>query len=464
MDLYRYEASTGARVLLGEGIGRARWARDGSVIVASTEASRDSIVALRPDGDRIHAVPVPHGHLRSFHWCDRRGAALGLSLPPGGTADAWSWRPGEGTVEPLNLRYPASWLQCSPDGRGVAYGGWVGREARLVVEELDGDGVWVAEEGSGWNRFFWVDAAPEDAPRGVSLPEDSVLMQRGERVLLRPEVLGVDQLPAERGAWSSSDPLTASVRADGALIANAPGGAVVRYTVDGWLSDSVRVRVAERADRTGLLFSDALGELDPSVWRVEGHPGPGPASDDEGRPALSMNGDGRFTDGIVSREAFDLSHGATAEIDFHLPLTRADRQSVKLCLNRGRPLPEGSRASMDWHWEEGVCFLWPAAELEDFDPGEAMLAAPGPPLGPIPVDGLIREGDWNRLSLELQADGTLSTFLNGTRVHTLPWRLELEEKRWRFVVIGRAADTRLLVRNATLWGEARYGEVRTVAR
>lgn len=458
MTLVRLDMESGATRLLASGTGTGDWARDGSLIAVSIAQSPwDSVAILRPDGARLHALAVPDRRLAGMSWCDGRGVVLGVSRPDGGTAWAWSWRPGDGSPVPLDLRYPPlKALECSPDGRVVAYLGWVDGAQTLVMEEIDGSGTWLFPEIDGLQRFHWVASETSAAPRGVAIEPDSLVLVRGERRVLSAVVEGDPDLPPERGAWQSSDPLTVFVSAEGGLVGNGPGVAVVRYVVDGWLSDSVRVRVEPDGAAPDVLFSDPLAGLDEGRWRIEGFPPPAPVLDEQGQGVLEMDGDGRFWDGIVSRESFDLSDGVAAEVDFRLPLTRTDRQQFRFCLLRGDPLPIGSRPTLDWRIDEQLCFQWPAFELEDFDAGLAHFMLQGSTLGAVAVAGALRDGEWNRVSIQLQADGRASLLLNERPIVTAPQRVELAGKLWHIALNGRGVDTRLQVRNLVLWARPRY--------
>ncbi|MGD2071368.1 MAG: hypothetical protein PVI57_22055 [Gemmatimonadota bacterium] len=168
-----------------------------------------------------------------------------------------------------------------------------------------------------------------------------------------------------------------------------------------------------------------------------------------------MEGDGRFTDGIVGRSTFDLRGGATAEVDFRLPLTRTDRQQFRFCLREGERIVDGVRPFASWPLMN-VCFSWPADELQDFDPREAQFSAGGWLTGPIHVGRFLREEDWNRVSLQLHPDGRAVLFLNGRYVDTFPNRVDLVDRTWNLQLVGRAADTELWVRNVALWGVPIY--------
>lgn len=455
-DLLRMNRDSGERTLLVPGASSSIWARDGSIIIVAITRTRwDSVAVVRPDGTRLHTLAVPGGRLGQWSWCDARRTVFAVSLPEGGSHRVWAWRPGvAGEVERVTLAHPPTGgILCSPDGRFLAYPGWIDGQETLVLEAFDGDGVWTLPQVPSLRGLYWVPTGLPQAPRSVRIEPDSVVMVRGEHRLLEAVVEGGAELDDGRAEWSSSDPLTVSVSRAGELVGNGPGTATLRYVVDGWLADSVRVRVEEGDTGPGVLFADPLTRLDRQRFRVEGDPPPEQVLDDEGRPVLDLGGDGRFVDGIVTRQGFDLTHGATAQVDFRLPLTRVDRQSLNLELITGEPLPEGSTPSRNWRVDEQIAVRWPAYELQDFDPALALFYMTGPPMGPVSVAGALRDGQWNRISLQVQPDGRAMLYMNGQLIARTPHRLNLAGKRWHVALLGRGVDTDLWVRNLTLDGE-----------
>jgi len=129
---------------------------------------------------------------------------------------------------------------------------------------------------------------------------------------------------------------------------------------------------------------------------------------------------------------------------------------MSLCLARGEPGPDPDNFGT-WNTSEQWCALWPARELTDFDPGLVSLHTFGTLFGPVDGSELLKQDDWNRFALQMRADGLVSLFVNDAFLVAHPIRADNRpDSRWRVLIKDRAADTRLLLRDVTLWNEARY--------
>jgi hypothetical protein len=94
--------------------------------------------------------------------------------------------------------------------------------------------------------------------------------------------------------------------------------------------------------------------------------------------------------------------------------------------------------------------------LSSFDPATFSLQ------GRIPVGGIRRpdilptEG-WMHVAMVVAPDGQVRLLLNGEEATQGPVPLAMHpDFRWRVELLGRAADTRLLVRDLVLWEGMRY--------
>jgi hypothetical protein len=207
----------------------------------------------------------------------------------------------------------------------------------------------------------------------------------------------------------------------------------------------------------GLLLSDSFSKLDERRWVLLGSPKPVPSTDEAGRAVLDMRGDGREEDGILSRKETSLPRGGTVEIRFRLPLTdRMDRQSITLCLvqaDRGEP----EEILTAWAIRSRWCSRWPARELTDFDPAMVTLSGTAGGLGPVDAGEYLNPDGWNRFALQLRADGIVSLFINDAFVVSHPEPLNnAPGSKWRVLILDRAADTHVYLRDVALWDEARY--------
>ena len=105
---------------------------------------------------------------------------------------------------------------------------------------------------------------------------------------------------------------------------------------------------------------------------------------------------------------------------------------------------------------------WPAGEGFDFDPQAIRLSGSSGVLGAIPVDTLLQPERWNRLSLQMRPDGTISVAIGDSVVAVHPAEMRNDSTvRWRVMVMGHSVDNRLLLRELALWREERVpsGEV-----
>ncbi len=429
------------------------WSADGASILGSVDAAWDTVVVFRPDGRRLAAMPAPDAILDRLRFCGTRGV-VGTSLPPGRLSRAWYWDLDSGEVRELPRPQPnPRRLACSPDGRAIAY---LNGDREVVVQDLDGSVIASIPSPTPLTDVRW-SPDPAPAPSAVLVEASDTTLPRGARAHLAARVLDGRGRPMDLPVeWSSDDPAVASVAADGRVWANRSGEVTLRGTVNGWIADSVRVRVTETESR-GLLLSDSFSDLDEGRWVLLGSPKPVASTDEAGRAVLDMRGDGREEDGILSREETSLPRGGTVEIRFRLPLTdRVDRQSITLCLvqaHRGEPEEILTAWAISSRW----CSRWPARELTDFDPDMVSLSGTAGGLGPVDAGEYLNPDGWNRFALQLRADGRVSLFINDAFVVSHPKPLNnAPGSKWRVLILDRAADTHVYLRDVALWDEARY--------
>ncbi len=434
----------------------SEWAWDGSLILAKIDAAWDTLVVLRPDGRRIASKASLDPDISTPTLCASRGV-LAASLPRGGLSHSWYWNLA--TDEVVNVRSPTAMkgtMVCSPDGSAVAYLVDGPDGDQLEIKELQGAIVTTLDLPFPAMRVLW-SPDPAPAPARVVVQTTDTVLARGARTRIAARVLDADgrdmDLPVE---WSSNDPAIASVAGEGQIWANRAGTTVLRGAVYGWIRDSVRIRVTDNGTSRSILLSDSFPTLDESRWQILGYPAPQVVTDETDRPALDMRGDGRSADGIVSMRDFALGQGATLEANFRLPLYRVDRESIAVCLLQAEP---GSQPEIFGTWErtEQWCAGWPARELADFDPDLVMLHEFGTDLGPVDAGAFLNQDDWNRFALQMRPDGRVSLFVNDRFLVSHPVRADNSaDTRWRVLIVDRAADTRLFLRDVTLWNEARY--------
>ncbi|MGW8268060.1 MAG: Ig-like domain-containing protein, partial [Longimicrobiales bacterium] len=260
-------------------------------------------------------------------------------------------------------------------------------------------------------------------------------------------------------AWTSSDPSVVSVQSGGIVSANKTGRAWVIATYGGWLRDSVEVRVedSEFANEDVLFRADFSDPALPG-WALYGDPLPFVVEED-GDWILSLNGDGRYQDGLVSRTTFSLSHGATLELEFRLRLWRTDRQRIAICLWEDRP-GVTDPAGIPTPPLNQFCFHYPSAEQLKFREDLGRFVS-GPLSGDreFSVAPYLPSDDWVHVALQVRADGATSLFLDRQLAVKPSTRLRLvSEREWVIGLYGSSVDTDLRIRNLILWRGERYDE------
>jgi hypothetical protein len=437
----------------------AGWSPDGRRVLVRVNAAWDSLRVSDPAGQFPISRGSPHRELNDPRFCGSH-AALFSSPPPGKLATYYLWHFDEGELRELHLsRESITNPVCSPDGSAVLYVTESDEMRSLVLETLDGSIVSESPlPGALSLRLHWT--APALGPSRVRIGPVPTRLARGERVDARATVLDQTDTPIARDvAWTSADPSVVSVRASGRVIANRPGRTTIRAVVDGWITNSLQIEVTEAADSGRIAVSDSFAVLDTAKWLLLGDPSPVATRTGVGDPALFLNGDGRFADGIASWEGYDLSEGGTLEADFWMgPFQRDDRNRIMVCLLDGDPGPDPANTG-DWVVRQNACAQWPAGEGIDFDPGAIVLLAGPRGIGAVPTDTLLTTARWQRLAVQIRPDGELSVLVNDSLVAVHPRSLKNDSTvRWHARVIGHSVDNMLLMRDLTLWEELRVPE------
>lgn len=461
LDLVRVDLASGERRVLHrpQMSASTAWSPSGRFVnvSVSTYAAPDSVFRLRPDGSVASAFEFPPGASSSSAACGETGIIFTNQRPrelPRWYSLDWETR----AIEPLPLGVLslASGVTCSPDGAFLAVFDLATIGMR-ILDRRTGQEV-AAVEGLEFQSagLYWR-GGTADVPGSVTAAlSDSVVPWGGHTSLAARVANSLGHPWQGPVTWQSLDPEIATVRGT-RVIANAPGTARIVATADGWLRDTVSVRVS--SDQSGtLLLGDRFQEFPGEAWIALGDPQPSTVELD-GATVLSMNSDAVFADGMVSAASFPAAQGLTLEMQFRLPLTdRMDRQSVTLCLWEADPPIDADPAWVpNWRARDQYCVRYPADELTGFDP-TAMWLGPDSRLGiqGVPAPGFGGE-EWVEFGLQLRADGRLSAIANGEEVAVHPLLFDIDpDTRFRVLVLGRTADTELQARNLNLWRGARY--------
>jgi hypothetical protein len=459
-NLVRYDLATGDTLVLyrPQETSSGRWFPEGGAIQVTVRADPDTLVLLRPDGLEMGRRASIWGLLTEWSSpCGPSGTRSVSHRWEEGVleVDSWDW-----SSEAVETRWQAGLplifqFRCSPLG-GAAVGmvRLQGVNRVITVDLATGDTL-LGPPVPIFTNLAWLPDRPQPVPVRVEIAAPSLVMGWGESRPVAATVALADgtSLTDHPVDWTSLDPTVASVR-DGILYANGVGTARVIASVQGWIADTLGVRVTGASLAREALLADPFQTFDTTVWATYGTPTPAIALGTQG-PALDMRGDGVGSDGIMSRRTFDLSRGATLEVSFRLPVTRTDRQSVQICLASGPPPSEPGALRAAWA-REHVCLQTPTGEFTQFDPASLLFittsTVPPPSSSPLlPAD------DWRRVSIVLASDGNARLLLNQQEVARLPWPVyNTAGVRWFVQIDGAAVDTQLLIRDLVLWEGMRY--------
>lgn len=437
------------------------WNPDGRSLVAGviTLAGPDTLLLLRPDGSVIQKAALPEGRLGSVRPCG--GARTLVSSQRAGQTRAWyEWDWDAGNLIPLpEPGLHALLVGCSPDGayRTVLLDREAANlsifEAETFREELRiplPPGSMMSQDGVEW--VF----------ESVRVP--AAVFATGPDSLAWGEVVGVQARVYDRRGrvfegpveWAALEPEVLGVRGD-SIVGNWPGEARVVARIDGWLADTLTVRVSRTATEDQLLNED-FADFPTDDWAVLGEPPPRTVVF-EGERVLKVGMDAVWSDGVRSRVPHAGEQGLTAEVEFRLPLTaRLDRQSILICLiGTTIPVDTLGMGSNDGDGDQ-FCVRYPQGENQRFDSAAVSLLAPGASdwIWGFPVSGL-GTGEWATLGIQVRPDGVFSAIVNGREVAVYPEPVDFDRNmEFNLEIVGRTEDTELLVRRATVWRGARY--------
>lgn len=436
----------------------AAWTPNGRALVAGEMGlgeEVDRLVRLRPDGSEIDRFDLPPGELWEAYPCGE-GTTLIRFQPPGALVRwqffDWETREMESISDPLG---ESRVLACSPDGDFLAALLQMDEDALSLVRR---DGLievgTLPLHGRGASTLMRWTAASEFVPdQVVATAPDSLAW--GGMGALAARVLDREGRPMEASVtWRALDPGVVNVR-EGRAVGNGPGTGRLVASVEGWLADTVAVRVTSHA-AAGLLMADDFRDFPGHDWRIIGIP-EARLTTFQGESVLSAGGDAVWLDAIRSVQTFAPDRGLTAEVQFRLPLTdRMDRQIIQICLVDGEAVVTTNSGPGAGGWAT-YCVAYPQGELSSFARDAVRLHGwnKGWILG-LPAPGLGGE-EWNSLGLQLRPDGRFSAIVNGVEAGVFPEPVEVPAgARFNLLIIGRAEDTELLLRNVTVREGARY--------
>jgi hypothetical protein len=449
--------------LLMRGRGAMDWSPDGRHIVAVAPGRPDTITVITPGGR--HVASRAATDVTGTLFCGEERIVFLAWIADAPAFVLWSWRSGEERILPLDVLRIAA---CSPDGTAMLAWAVADRVERFGVVDLETGAfteLGVGSVNSSKLRPVWLPDRTWAVPTRLSLAPDSVTVDLGGVDTLFGDVsLSDGSRRTPTLDWASADSSVATVSKAGILKGNRPGSTVLRGCVDDWICDTVAVRVRSTPAAGAILFEERFdGPLDTARWRTFGAPKPRTVRAPDGDTVLFLNGDGAWADGMMSRETFTLSQGATLEVQFRYRggIHRTDRQAATFCLMRydakSAAASETPDQLIDASVRSGICFSYPSAELSRFDPTAGSLihmasrTTSGVRSAAFPPD------DWVPIALQVLADGRVTLFVNRQQVAESRLKLEgVTYDDWRIDIQGHSVDTRLEVRNVTLWRDRQF--------
>jgi hypothetical protein len=348
-------------------------------------------------------------------------------------------------------------LACSPDGTAVVHAGIAGSEAVLVLRNLTTNETQELDVDLLTHpRAEWVPDWVPPVVRAVEALDPSVTLDWGHRRRVEAMVRFSDgSWRQDLVAWEALDPEVVSVNRNGVITANREGRARV---VAGWghsFRDTVEVEVTHGGSGSAFLRDRFLG-VDTTRWLPIGYPHP-VAVEQDGRSVLYLNGNEKYTDGLVLRTPIPMERGVTVEWEFHLDPTRSVHQSFSACLlNRGPDWLGPAAGNLDLG-SSRTCFRYPARELAHFDPAEGVLEVPPSVSTWVRLPGALPASDWTAVALQVRPDGEVSLFLNREHVATSPVSLVTEGTGgWFLLLDGKSVGADTFLRDLVIWEEVRY--------
>jgi DNA-binding SARP family transcriptional activator len=437
------------------------WSPDGQRIAVAERGAWDSLRIVAPDGLPLRSFGFAGvSYLSDPHWCGDSDLLVFRTVLGGAPAlgllrvSTGSHRFLESRV--LGLSYP----RCLGDGRGVVARGYVDGEGYVVFLDTQRDTAFYipGTEGEVRSALRWVPDTLPPVVQSMAVEGGKKELPVGERVRL--SALGRFSDGSSRplpATWASSDPSVASVNSEGVVVGNHPGAVALVARFADWLEDTVHLNIGPAGD-SDFLFRDDFSSGTLDRWEQFGYP-PSQVVDLNGAWVLSMNGDGRYNDGILARETFSLRAGASAEVQFRLLLTRSDRQRIFFCLEPVRPGVGLDLTDLRGSMPGGsVCARYPLDENVKLDPRGLALYFQG--TGHIEHASLppkLDVSDWTSMVLQVRPDGGVSLVVNGVRIHEALMKLPIPEgSRWRVRLAGASENTHLHVRSVTVWPGQRY--------
>lgn len=440
----------------------AGWSSDGRLIAYVQHGpTEDSLMLITPAGRRIDAMGV--GSASYTAWCGNRDDAIALTTI--------EWRQGRQIFVLRILRRDGDSLRlaaeledlmrvdfvCSPDGSAIVYYRSVRGEPLLMLHDLAADTTHtlpVAVRDGQW-LVGWLPDELSPVPSVVAASPDSLSLAWGGRVSLSAHAQMSDGSIMKEGIeWRSADPTIASVTSTGIVTGNRLGSAEIVAVRDDWLSDTIQVAVHGSSNPNAILHATFNEALDPAVWSLPPHSDLGHVQAMDG--VLSLQG--QEANSIKLQIPQPLPRGGTLQFEFRIPESSTIENTYVMTYLSSMARPESASSGEDWRRKELAGFLYPCHIDELYTPRQIGFFSDYTLMRCYDVPEDFDPSQWNHIALQIRADGLVRWYLNRELIAESPVRMSNDlEAVWRPEIFGGGrGDSRLEIRNLSLWSEPRF--------
>ena len=355
-----------------------------------------------------------------------------------------------------------------------------------VVADVSPDGHWVAcqcrsrDSDAGSWMLFRVDAPEFQLPVKAALPIQGLAWvgaRDGPGPVSRLTIAGSDRpipiggtyrlrakgldstgapvevAPAVLRWWSADTTIARVDSASGDIRAIRPGG--TRITVAAGMATAASELTVVAATVESVRLDERWRDSVEARWRYFGIPRPLVAIGPDGAAGFLNNGDGSYPSGAYTRQGFTARNGLGFQARVSLPITRDHWQVLSLTL-----VDEASfENAATWDHQSGA----PPFEggVGDFNCGVG-LGGEGPFAKErvsvhsrdrsriLTVPRGFYDGRWRTIRIQILPDGSCGVALDGVP----RWRLRgtlVTDHRYRLVISGQSAGTKLLVGPTDIW-------------
>ncbi len=276
----------------------------------------------------------------------------------------------------------------------------------------------------------------------LPLGASSVLYQEGVSASGGPL-----KLPGSVLQWSVSDSSVARISSDAVLTPRRTGPLTVHLSAGGWRADSLSVTIASTP--SVLLQRESWADTALKRWRRYGDPSPVVANGPSGTPGFLNNGDGVFSSGAWSLDAWTVSAGLAFDAIVSTPVRRTRWQRLDIMIGSRPGLVDGGLSVGD------LCLL----QIPIGEGKEDSEHYSGDMMGDsfrLPLPPQWEAGGWHRALIQIFPDGTCGVAMDGKPVFRSRRHLPLDQT-YHLIVQGQSVGTTMLLGPFTVWRGIRDG-------